>query len=250
MKISIWRQFSSNHSDSFTVVGKFASEEDALKATNKLKQLLEDIRRLQGRDYHMAMDIEPVDAEIEAGKEFDIEWTEHLDWIHRDASAYVHQIEKYVSVSGEETWQGARYIDQIMKKLAVEAYVEEEMGLYKLGVVLVCHAPSLDVANEMNEEMKQYLFEVRAEREHIAIPPWRPDTLAMKDDPDGFSSSFDDAAWYGYVEQKGTHLNWHHLTFGEIGIGLPSMLAYLKRRGCKAIEYTISQELMRDVYEE
>ena len=251
MKISIWRQFSSNHSNSFTVVGKFASEEDALRASNKLKQLLDDIRVMQGSDYRADMNIGPVDAEIEAGKEFDIEWTEHLDWIHGGASVYVHQIDNHISVSSRvETWQGARYINQIMKKVAEEAYVEEEMGRYTLNVILSCYATSIEVSNSIFEEMKHYLFEVRVSRIFDTIPPWRLDSLRLREGKENYMSFPDDEAWYGYVEQKGTQLNWHHLTFGEIGIGLPAMLAYLKRRGCNKIEYTISQELVDDVYED
>ena len=81
MKLSIWQQFSSNHSNTFTVVGEFPTKTEALSAANKLRQLLEAIY-LQGIGYS---DTAAVQAELDAGREFGFDWTEHLDWVHTDS---------------------------------------------------------------------------------------------------------------------------------------------------------------------
>jgi hypothetical protein len=40
MKLSIWQQFSSNHSNDFTIVGRFASSDDAVKAQERFQEIL------------------------------------------------------------------------------------------------------------------------------------------------------------------------------------------------------------------
>ena len=44
MKISIWRQFSSNHSGGFTVIGKFQSKEEADKLADEIRTLIKTIK--------------------------------------------------------------------------------------------------------------------------------------------------------------------------------------------------------------
>lgn len=43
MKLSIWQQFASNHSNGFTVLGTFANEAQAASAVEKLRHILRDI---------------------------------------------------------------------------------------------------------------------------------------------------------------------------------------------------------------
>lgn len=49
MRISIWQQFSSNHSSGFTVVGEFATRSEAENAANKIREILYRLK-----DWHTA----------------------------------------------------------------------------------------------------------------------------------------------------------------------------------------------------
>jgi|GEM_PF-5536118 len=238
MKLSIWQQFASNHSNGFTVVGKFDSEKEASKVATRLKEILEAIY-LQSIGYG---DIEPVQAELDYGKEFDIEWTKHLDWINTDEIDHVLQFNQYVVISDYHgsTWHGTLYIDQIMAKLASNVYGAGEMDVNVIAVELSCLAPDINVANSIYAELNPYFEDVRAEKYTGVEIPWHKFRIHPK--------STD--AYYGYIRQIGKKLAFDHLTFGTIGVGLPALIAYLKDKGCTEIKYTIKDAPMNEIYEE
>src|SRR5688572_22745233 len=94
MKISIWQQFSSNHSSDFTVVGEFSSRVEAEHAADQIRSILKEIT--DWFDQHMdtpEMDEwlnndnwmeEPSPIEKSIGDHYNIEWGGSIDW-HRDA---------------------------------------------------------------------------------------------------------------------------------------------------------------------
>jgi hypothetical protein len=43
MRVSIWNQFSSNHSGSMTIVGNFETIEKAMEAEGTLRQIIEEV---------------------------------------------------------------------------------------------------------------------------------------------------------------------------------------------------------------
>ena len=78
-------------------------------------------------------------------------------------------------------------------------------------------------------------------------PPWR--LLSSREKVPDFLQRHDDV-YYGYVHRKGSKLWFTSLTFGQIGVGLPAMIANLESEGCIDIEYTIQERDSWDVYEE
>lgn len=73
MKVSIWQQFSSNHSGGFTVIGNFKSKENLGNATKELRTLIETARDSRNGD-------DVTGYEYAIGLEYGFEWTEHLYW--------------------------------------------------------------------------------------------------------------------------------------------------------------------------
>lgn len=243
MKVSIWQQFSSNHSNGFTVVGEFETKEAAEKAALRFKKMLEDIY-LQGIDYG---DTEALQAEIELGEEFEIEWTSHLDWIFAEEYEHVLQFDQYVAISDHHgnTWQGMMYIDQIMSKMAIAAHGEEDEASDNLiGVELSCLALNIDTANTIFAELKLYFDAVRTEKVEVNSAPWKQFYSSHKHEimmnPD---------AWYGYIHQEGEKLTFDHLKFGTLGTGLPALIAYLTDKGCSEITYVIKEVPMKELYD-
>ncbi|MBZ0315592.1 MAG: hypothetical protein K8L91_04170 [Anaerolineae bacterium] len=71
MRISIWQQFSSNHSSKFTIVGRFGTEQEAEAVANQLLTWMKSIIR----------------EKVETNYELDLTFTEqkirdtyNLDW--------------------------------------------------------------------------------------------------------------------------------------------------------------------------
>jgi hypothetical protein len=60
MRVSIWQQFSSNHSGHFWVVGTFKTVEDAQKAYDELRAMLTEIDRWHRE--HQGEALQPVQA--------------------------------------------------------------------------------------------------------------------------------------------------------------------------------------------
>jgi hypothetical protein len=74
MKLSIWQQFSSNHSNSFTLVGVFPSAAKAEKAFKRIDTLLKAIdtwREKHPDDYTYELMSEP---EEKIAEQYDIDW--------------------------------------------------------------------------------------------------------------------------------------------------------------------------------
>ena len=242
MKVSIWQQFSSNHSNGFAVVGKFKNLEDTKNAAEQFRTIIKTIRETPNMLYPDASE-----AEKSIGNYYDIEWTRSLNWVGGDYQ--VVQFDNYVMVSDifGSTWMGALYIDQIMKKLSEEIYVEEDAGVDGIAIELKCDADSVENAIQLYKTLDGYFVEVRAERGHLIHPPWRE---LSKPIYEGDETTIYDDAYYGYVHRDQTQLSFTHLTFASIGYGLPVLIAYLKQEGCTEIEYTLEQRPYDEIYEE
>jgi hypothetical protein len=241
MKLTIWQQFSSNHSNGFTVVGQFATQGDAKKAATRLTKILEGIY-LQSIGY---VDAEPVQAELDVSKEFNIKWSEHLDWIDTDSWNHVLQFDEYIAVSDYHgnTWKGNLYIDEIISKLGGKVHIEDDR--FVITVELKCHLTDPERMKSLAKILNNYFIEVRAERSHLIDSPWK----SIADRLSNFDKSRpSDDAWYGYVDVDGDKLQFSRLKFSSIGCGLPALLEFLKEAGCIDIEYSISQRPMNEVY--
>ncbi len=82
MKVSIWQQFSSNHSADYTIVGVFPAAAQAAEMGSALKKLVSDIRAWREQNNHKRYETSPI--EVEAEQAYGIEWQEPLDWLSHD----------------------------------------------------------------------------------------------------------------------------------------------------------------------
>src|SRR5262245_22231538 len=116
MKLSLWQQFSSNHSASFTVVGTFESAEKANAAADKLRNILQAIYEWhQQHPGHLNQDdLVPTPPEVEFARRYGVEWTEAMDWFY-DRSVPV--LDNSVILESGETWREPTPFIGILKKL-------------------------------------------------------------------------------------------------------------------------------------
>jgi hypothetical protein len=175
MRVSIWQQFSSNHSNSFTVVGTFASEEDAAQAAATLYEIFGYI----GEQSFRYFDPEPVPAEQYYGEEYDIQWDRHLDWVNLYSAQHIMKLDNvlFVGPMGIDTYLGAYVIDELVAKLGGHVQKEEEMRDTSLRATVKAQAPDYKTAQRLHSEISAYLDRKDAYWQAHAYgdapaPPW------------------------------------------------------------------------------
>src|SRR5215468_2482654 len=89
MRITIWQQYSSNHSSDFTVVGTFQTHEAAENAAQQFRSMLATIvnwyklpeNRAVAREVLNNYEFPPVPPELQIAEQFGIEWPTAVVWL-------------------------------------------------------------------------------------------------------------------------------------------------------------------------
>jgi hypothetical protein len=167
MKISLWQQFSSNHSAHFDMVGKFESAERAEVAANELRSMLQTIGKWWERfnPEEQSAIREKLEAkgeltppEIIFRDQYGINWAQHaLDWVLGEVSAEAVRVYRsivYVSPTAN-TWAGVKPFDAIVEKLGGQVTVsQEDFDIAKvLTVTIRFSAPDKIVADAVDRSI-------------------------------------------------------------------------------------------------
>lgn len=142
MKLSIWQQWSSNHSAMITIVGEFKSTEAAQKASEELKGIITTISTWN-QAHHDELrttygGLKPTPIEDQLAAQFDIEWEESIDWLRSFDQFMEHyyeharcqpeeciiQLDKcvFIDVPGSSmTWQTGHHFVKLIDRLGGEA---------------------------------------------------------------------------------------------------------------------------------
>ena len=151
MKISIWQQFSSNHSANFVTVGKFASSEEAAEAADALRHLLQRIdtwwRQLPPDKFEAWKDktetpqLTPPEQEI--AHEYNIAWPYSLNWFHWewDIESPVSSYDKCVFVTAPHhyIWVAPQPFDELLTQLGAEAFSSVSESKTNTGQYVFCN---------------------------------------------------------------------------------------------------------------
>jgi hypothetical protein len=140
MHLTLWQQFSGNHSASYTIVGEFPTPDYAEAAYVKLRAILlmlaDDKRGSQNK-------LSMTAAEIEIAEQYGIDWQQGLDWIERmrpdpDSKMPPHPVDDvvtlydrlvFVSAPGSSfTWQTGHQFVALIHIMAGEAFQSVYMG--------------------------------------------------------------------------------------------------------------------------
>jgi len=173
MKISFWQQFSSNHSASFTVLGRFETIEKAQDAEATLKTLLKAIQEARGFDQYAYKEKFLSWPEYEAGEKYGIRWEQSLDWIGNELSEHLIRFENnvFLTTALSDTWQNANVMLSLMKHLTDDVYLRQYEAREERLILtaLECVYPNDQTGREITDEISQYLRPATIE---FSIPPW------------------------------------------------------------------------------
>jgi hypothetical protein len=250
MRLSIWQQFSSNHSASFTVVGVFPSPEEATKAAHALNEILSQIETWYDRDKRLALTVgdylheewpEPTPPERAIGEQYGVEWRWAIDWTFGiwSKEGYDDQVSQVGNlvfleprISG--TWQGPQPFDAIMGKLGGTVHVDaDQCRMYPdhLQVASIhCTAPDEPTAewiemvfqDQLATGNTTYLREWMLSNEY----DWLPDHAPIL-------NQFSHKGRTVMLERIGAE--------GGLAESMAIMTEFLKSQGCTSIEYSFTQ---------
>ena len=239
MRLSVWQQFSSNHSAHFTVVGQFETTEMAAQVAQELREMLDEIAAWWSQ-YETWQ--ERAEAEKRLRKEglltppeqkfheqYGVGWTQYngiheypLDWIGSNAANGVQIYENVVFVSPTgNTWAGAKPFDAILEGLGGRVAVGLE-GKSDLLVTITCTAPSETSAIEIEQSTR------------LIVPGMPTDQLLVQ-----FPGVIKGTE--GAVERDGANLTFRAHLFGTLRLRedetLQGIIAFLEEKGCTDIRY-------------
>jgi hypothetical protein len=160
MKIAIWQQFSSNHSGAFVVVGRFASEESARDAKEKLSNVIERVNAwhadpaneasfVQQMQGNLDIPLTPIEKTI--SQEYGIDWGGGIDWY---GAVPIWQIGRDIYFDSGESWSDPTPIVNLLKVFggitAYSTYYEGER-FDTARVVITCTLDTPETARQTQE---------------------------------------------------------------------------------------------------
>ncbi len=218
MKISIWRQFSSNNSSSYVIVGAFETPEKAHEAAEKFKALLRRIWEWYAdhpdiRDAMLDEErYELTDAEREIMRDYPIEFSGAANWVASqksldflpDSVAVFENLVFFASL--DETVTDDTPFAQYMHQLGADVKFEEAMESY-LTVRVSATAPDDATAQHIKTAAENYFM-----RDHtFERAPWAlfydgqvaPEALGIE--IDSFIIGY--RAWCDWLEDHRRQIN-------------------------------------------
>jgi hypothetical protein len=173
MKVSLWQQFSSNHSASFMIVGTFESAEWANTVAEELRVMLQEISDWWAqyqtweeeeqviKQIALQGGLTPPEKKYQA--QYGIEkWGKGsngvLEWVQgENASKAIRRYENLVILdqsSINDTWAGPTPFDEILVKLGGNVVAHSEAFDSYLAMNLTCDAPDDVTAQQIEHDAK------------------------------------------------------------------------------------------------
>ncbi len=240
MRISIWQQWASNHSGSFTVVGKFQTHAAATKAAGDLRHIIATItdwyRRTENADaderrlnaigeFMGALPLSP--PEVEYAQQYGIDWNGRgIDWFTlEDNLKAVHQFGRLVFVENTgDTWSLWMPFDDLLEKMGADVAIEAEPYAPPLTVNLSCLAPDEAIAEQITDLARASLSEPDFQKQMPGVLTSFPPLSDM------------------HIERDGRRVILRHIDAPPIYDSLPRIIEYLVAQGCSDIEYDVLRE--------
>ncbi len=242
MECFIWQQFSSNHSGSFTVVGKFTTDEEAAQAAEVLDQTLrqaaqwlfaqiDQMEETDGRALSKWATISPAEKELK--EHYGINDDEPLYFII--ASPTPTSWEQLLFVDALETYgdQNPQGYYELIKRMGGEAVIDWDMidGWYmtKVRTVFSCTLPDASTAVDIEQELQKYGTD-----------------CMLEDDATYTIDNIDNVLYYdALVHTLEVNKETLHLTFAAHLSRMPKQIAnivnYLRQKQCTDIVYTVEE---------
>jgi hypothetical protein len=217
MRVSIWRQFCSNHSAIYTVVGEFPSSQAATAAAEKIRNILEEAMEwcLTHHDDCVSSDaLTPVEQRYAALYGFD--WKERVDWLTYGVKEAIRSVDRLVVIdpSHANTWQTGHQFANLLA--AMHANVARR--------VIEGKEPGIE-----DEVWMSMSIDLSAEISPQDAASFRPRLEQFI----GISS--------GSISKAGQSIEITDPYFMNIAVDLPAYIEYLRAQGCTNIQYSVRQ---------
>jgi hypothetical protein len=172
MRVSVWQQFTANHSASFIIVGTFHSAEDAQQSAEFLRGIIRRIalywQQLPANERDKDFpETTPVEQALisELSLEPSRDWEGHplaIDWIPPDleaAAKAVTVIDNYVFIENVlGTWVGSEPFETLLRRTATTVagnYEIHKAGAEFLGTKITAHAPDEATADKLVADFRE-----------------------------------------------------------------------------------------------
>jgi hypothetical protein len=194
MRLSLWQQFSSNHSAMYTVVGVFESTDKAYAVAEEIRELLVEIEEWNSQEPKPDIGWQPNPIEERIALEHGFDWKEPVDWLRPLRRHYVQPYQReleeniiqwdrlvVVDAPGVDTWQTGHQFANLLKALGAKTYSSIYMGMLpdtgaitgsQIEFDVVIDAPTSASANEIQRQMKLHLTPRAWERDLPHPIPW------------------------------------------------------------------------------
>jgi hypothetical protein len=194
MRLSIWQQFSSNHSSSYTVVGEFQSSEAAQEAGDTILRILRESGKwcFDNREECYQLNA-PTPIEKQYGLQYGFDWKERIDWLtYGSYEQAVSRFDRLVVVEPThvDTWQtghqfvsllnamGAKVAQEVMGGIDPDKRVEN-VDLHsqsdvwmRMGIEIRCEAATAERAAALVSTLTP-VFQSKSSGLHETYPiPW------------------------------------------------------------------------------
>jgi hypothetical protein len=242
MRLSLWTQYSSNHSASFSTVGQFDNEELAEHAADKLRGTIREIafwweqfsdaaaQNAAEKQLQMTgVFLTPPEQRLR--QEYEVAWCGDamlghpmaIDWIRTQTDVYsVYQFRDLVLVEPSgNTWCGAHPFDFILAKLGAQVASDVE-DFSRLQLHVHFTAPTSEVGDKV-------MTAITVSHQHmVKLPDWGnavPGEITRMEQR--FTLRNVEVRWAGVRHDLLTNMQ--------------SLLTYLEQSGCTDIQYQFSQ---------
>ncbi len=244
MKISIWRQFSSNHSASFQMVGTFDSVEKAMEAAEHIRHILREIatywQNLPAEDREARWDRQPEEItpiEQALSQRYGVEWSRNaysgephrIDWIPADPERTVQAVLQFEHCVFMEnignTDVGTEPFETLLRKWGASIAAWREVEGTLISMTTTCLAPDEDTAERLLGEVEVITSDDEFARQGVVIGH----------------------ALMGYSNRSAIRREGRKLIYPLNALLLesinhfPMFFAYLRENGCTEIEYQFSE---------
>lgn len=193
MKLSIWQQFSSNHSAIYAVVGRFSTDEEALRVAQITKDVLMDIMvsyESIPHDFPSDM-LVPTPEEQKVGDKYGFDWEERLDWLmvfhhqRKNPFKYIHTWRNFVFIESPNvnTWQTGHQFSKLFQALGGQTMrsvfegrePDDSYGEASISHTLTCVAPTEKKAIEIEQKLALHIENQKLRGKGIYIQwEWLP----------------------------------------------------------------------------
>lgn len=240
MRLSIWQQFSSNHSTAFRIVATFETPEIAKEAAEEVRSILVRTARADKDldEWHRwARDLAAVDVEME--QEYGVPWKRHIDWVlnMQHAKRVVRLVDCAIYLCdypGYSNGRGYRPFIELLQGFGGDVIADHESGYYDPVFMLTCTAPDEATAQKIVDSIEVKTEQRRNDIIHIyQVPNIKISCAGGELVQDKQQLTFKDIYW-------SAHHEYDHL--------IPLIL-YLKGYGCTHFRVQFRATSQLDTYQ-